>query len=238
MEGRRQVRLLGLDAYRRTFNNVPGWMHLLDLHLFDRILSHQLDANIRGDILEIGSYHGKSAIALGYGLREDETLHICDLFGSVVDGVSREGFDPYDGLTVEAFVKQYTRFHERWPELYVCASNQCSLGRKQFRFIHVDGGHAYDVVSGDATLASGHADEDGVVVFDDYRSVHTPGVPAALWESISNGELYPFMLSEVKLYATNNLAAQRLWFDICDDFALPNEIHEMHGYSVRRVWLD
>ncbi len=42
---------------------------------------------------------------------------------------------------------------------------------------------------------------EGVVVFDDYRAEHTPGVAAAVWQRLDKG-LSPFALSPVKMYAT------------------------------------
>jgi len=40
----------------------------------------------------------------------------------------------------------------------------------------------------------------GVVVFDDYRSEHTPGVSAAVWQAIISDGLIPIALTPAKLY--------------------------------------
>lgn len=230
--------LRGIGEYRRTaFTSIPGWMHALDLALFDRILAHQLGAGISGDMLEIGSYHGKSAIALGYGLRINETLTVCDLFGTDSDDVfSDEGMDAYDGLTVGAFLKQYQRFHERDPIIQVCSSSSLDLTDCHFRFAHIDGGHAYNVVRDDIALVHPHA-LDGVIALDDYRSSHTPGVSAAAWEATSQGFLFPFLLSEVKMYAATTEAGQCYWLNVCRQFDLPREEHVIHDYDVARMWL-
>lgn len=231
------MKLPGVDAYRRGgFSRVPGWMHALDLDLFDQILAHQLDADIHGDLLEIGSYHGKSAIVLGYGLRPDETLVACDLFGLDVDGVPTEGCDAYEGLTVEHFGHQYCSWHERPPQICAIPSSLLDLTDQQFRFVHVDGGHAYTVVRDDLILAAAHSVPHGVIAVDDYRSSHTPGVSAAAWEAAAAGILFPFLLSEVKLYAATSLAGQLYWRDACRGFDLPREEHEIHGVEVVRMW--
>lgn len=231
------MRLPGIEQYRRSaFNQIPGWMHALDLDLFDRILAHQLDADITGDMLEIGSYHGKSAIALGYGLRDGETLTVCDLFGADVEGVPSEGIDAYEGLSVNDFQASYRRFHRHEPIIHACPSSMLNLTDQQFRFAHIDGGHAYDVVRDDIALVHKHALKC-VVALDDYRSVHTPGVSAALWEAVAHGMLFPFLLSEVKVYATTSQAAQYFWFSTAQQFSgLASEVHTMHGYDVLRVW--
>lgn len=230
--------LPGIAEYRRTaFKSIPGWMHDLDLDLFDRILDHQLTAGITGDILEIGSYHGKSAIALGHGLRDDEQLHVCDMFGAPFVGVPCEGIDDYTGLTISDFAKQYTRFHDRAPIVQQCPSSLLNLDGLLFRFAHIDGGHAYDVVRDDINAVRKHVEPlAGVIALDDYRSVHTPGVSAAVWQAAANATLYPFLLSEVKVYAAVTRAGQDYWLDVCRQFELPAEEHTMHGYNVRRAW--
>jgi len=44
--------------------------------------------------------------------------------------------------------------------------------------------------------------ERGVVVCDDIRSAHTPGVAAATWEAVVNDGLNPIVMSHAKLYST------------------------------------
>ncbi len=88
-----------------------------NFRLIDFILGHQLSEPVLGDILEIGSYEGKSTILLGYGLRDDETLVVCDLFGlNPADFQAPTEFTRIGacaGLTVERFQKHYDRFHRR-----------------------------------------------------------------------------------------------------------------------------
>lgn len=43
---------------------------------------------------------------------------------------------------------------------------------------------------------------EGVVVLDDFRSEHTPGVSIAAWEAVLNRGLRPICLSTQKLYGT------------------------------------
>jgi hypothetical protein len=44
--------------------------------------------------------------------------------------------------------------------------------------------------------------DDGIVVFDDYRSVHTPGVSVAVWEAMLRDGLKPIALTRKKWYGT------------------------------------
>lgn len=229
------MRLFGADDYRnRGFGNVPGWMHILDLELFDMVLAHQLATETPGHLLEIGSFHGKSAIVLGYGLRADEQLTVCDIFGDVTN-VPLEGTDPYDGLTADAFIQQYKRFHKKAPDVRSMPSSQLVLDQP-YRFIHVDGGHAYEVVRDDINLVVRHASPGAVIALDDYRTVHTPGTSAAVWEAACNRTIYPFLVSEVKLYAATTKRDQLYWRDVCRQWDFPQEEHEIFGSDIVRVW--
>jgi hypothetical protein len=173
-----------------------------DFRLIDFILGHQLSEPVLGDILEIGSYAGKSTILLGYGLRDHETLVVCDLFGlNPADFQAPTEFmriGACAGLTIERFHEHYDRFHRRRPQLEVCASSHLEnrIKGRSFRFIHIDGSHAYDSVRSDIWMAVEHAVQDAVVVVDDYRSPHTPGVAAAVWEAAAANAIYPFCITE------------------------------------------
>ena len=88
------------------------------------------------------------------------------------------------------------------------------------RFVHIDGSHLYEFIKSDIEAALDLADPDAVIVLDDYRTMHTPGVAAAAWAAVVEERLFPVCLSELKLYATvqptdlaDRLAA---WFETTD----------------------
>ncbi len=238
-------RLPGAVTYRDALDTIAGWFYPMDILLFEFILGCQLRDGIRGDVLEIGAYEGKSAILLGYGLRDDEALVVCDLFGLDPTDfeVPTEGMQDYTGLTLDRFYQNYDRFHPRRPHLEVCPSWQLGerIGGRRFRFIHIDGGHAYECVQTDIRIAIDHAAEDAVIVLDDYRSPHTPGAAAAVWEATLGGFLYPFGITETKLYATASREAQTRWrktfldFDTAD-VPWASQLHEVAGSELVRFW--
>ena len=45
---------------------VPGWFDRTDAMMFDAVDAAQRRENVRGDLLEIGCFQGRSAILLGY----------------------------------------------------------------------------------------------------------------------------------------------------------------------------
>ncbi|OBH12906.1 MULTISPECIES: class I SAM-dependent methyltransferase [unclassified Mycobacterium] len=221
------------NLYAEQMDNVDGWFFEADVALFTKLLACQTAERIKGDMLEIGTYQGKSAILMGYGLRDDEELVICDLFDAVVD---HDDLAPlprrqYAGLDQQQFLANWDRFHTRRPQLEVCPSSELDLGERALRFTHIDGCHSYRCVAKDIHLAVTHAAPRGVIALDDYRGVETPGVAAAVWQAVGNGFLFPFAATYMKLYACASAADQSYWLDrvrdsadICasPDFALPS----------------
>jgi hypothetical protein len=166
-------------------------------------------------MLEIGTYQGKSAILMGYGLRDDEELVVCDLFGAVMDhaDIPLNRRQEYSGLNEEEFLANWDRFHPRRPTLEVCESSKLDLGERVFRFIHVDGCHSYQCVVKDISLVAEHTAKRGVIALDDYRAVEAPGVPAAIWQAVEKGLLFPFAGTWMKMYACTSAEDQKFWFE-------------------------
>ena len=240
---RAALNLPGAEDYVSYSRTVPGWFSATDFRLFDFMLGRQLSEATKGDILEIGCYQGRSTILLGYALRDEDQLVVCDLFGADPDnfGAPQEGMAAYDGLTADRFYHHYGRFHEDRPQVEICPSTQLRdrITSRSFRFLHIDGSHAYDSVCADIALAVAHATAGAVVVLDDYRSPHTPGVSAATWEAVAAGLLYPFCISEMKLYATVSASEHAAWMAACSrlstDRAWGSEVHEVRGRGLVRL---
>jgi hypothetical protein len=190
------IAALDVEQYFKDLRKIPGWFWPIDMFLFAGIDQLQKAESLTGDILEIGTYQGKSAILLGYFLQVHEELIICDTFESEAIGKHNltENQKYYTNLQRQTFEKNFAQFHSRPPRKHLPESNT-------FRFIHIDGSHLYDVVREDIRLSQQLLGDNGVVVFDDYRSPHTPGVAAALWDAVLHESLHPFCLSPGKMYA-------------------------------------
>ncbi|MFJ3219002.1 class I SAM-dependent methyltransferase [Kitasatospora sp. NPDC086801] len=188
--------------------DVPGWFWDHDRHSFDWFMGQQEKAGITGDLLEMGAYLGRSAIVIGEHLQPGETFTVCDLFDS--DAPDDENAAEMDtsyrkSLTRSAFEANYLAFHEELPEIIQAPTSILAGGRiaaGTFRFIHIDASHLYEHVVGDLQVARVALQDQGVVVLDDYRSQHTPGVAAATWGAVFNHGLKPIMLTECKFYGT------------------------------------
>jgi hypothetical protein len=190
----------------RRFNDVKGWFPSLDQVLFAALLTRHERLGERGDLLEMGVFMGKSAIFTGSFLGAGERFTVCDLFdGPAPDQRNAaEAQKSYASLTRAAFEQNYLAFHDELPHV---VQGPTSLLAQQVeaatcRFVHIDASHLYEHVAGDIGTARQALVPGGVVVLDDFRSEHTPGVAAATWEAVFNRGLRPVCLSTQKLYGT------------------------------------
>ncbi|MCI3278349.1 class I SAM-dependent methyltransferase [Streptomyces cylindrosporus] len=186
--------------------DVPGWFPPLDQLLFTWFLARQETGGRRGDLLELGAYMGKSAILLGQHLQDGEEFTVCDLFGGEApDGANRaETAKSYSSLTRRAFERNYLSFHDELPRVIEAPTSVIprEVAPGTCRFVHIDASHLYEHVRDDIGAARDLLLPDGIVVLDDFRSEHTPGVSVATWEAVLNRGLRPICLSTQKLYGT------------------------------------
>ncbi|MER5349309.1 class I SAM-dependent methyltransferase [Kitasatospora sp. NPDC002551] len=188
--------------------DIPGWFFELDQEAFRHLLTAQSAAGLSGDILELGSYLGRSAVLLGDHLRPDERLTVCDLFDSEAGDADNDAemtMSYRSTLTRRGFEANYLAFHPELPTIVQAPTSVLADGRipaGSCRFVHVDASHLYEHVTGDIEVARQALAEDGLVVLDDYRSEHTPGVSAAVWQAVFTGGLRPVLLTPMKFYGT------------------------------------
>ena len=198
----------GVAEYLSAKDSVPGWFFDADVRLFLAVNELQSRRGIRGNVLEIGAFYGKSAILLGYCLQAGERLVVCDIFehtGTLTSEGQAEHDNYYTAsLRQQEFERHYRRFHQSLPDLIVGPSAQLDRAALagQFRLIHVDGGHEYEIVREDILTARALLGPGGIVIFDDWSQPHCPGVAFALWESYRETGMIPLGFSSNKLYAT------------------------------------
>ncbi|GAB2781209.1 class I SAM-dependent methyltransferase [Streptomyces daliensis] len=191
----------------RSFYEVPGWFYNSDVVLFDWFLDRQWRREQRGDLLEMGAYMGKSAVMMRAYLREEETFTVCDLFDSEEapsEHNEREMRGSYASLTRRAFEANFLAFHDELPRIIQAPTSVVpdEVEADSCRFVHVDASHMYEHVHQDIASARDVLTDSGVVVLDDFRSEHTPGVACAAWQAVLEGGLKPVCVSGQKLYGT------------------------------------
>lgn len=190
----------------RSFYDVPGWFYNTDVVLFDWFLSRQRRLGQRGDLLEMGAYLGKSAVLMQAYLRDGEQFTVCDLFDSDAPDEynEREMRGSYATLTRRSFESNFLSFHDELPRIIQAPTSvvPAEVAADSCRFVHVDASHLYEHVRPDIENSRQVLTGDGLVVLDDYRSSHTPGVACATWQAVLEGELRPVCVSGNKFYGT------------------------------------
>ncbi len=167
--------LIPLFSRLRT---IPGWFTYDDCVHFHLLLSMQQMMGVSGDMLEIGSYHGRSTACMAAYLQAGEKLVVCDAFEQDTD-------DTYaDKPSPARLRRNLLAVHPAldWEQIDVraCLSRDLQLDDAQFRFIHIDGGHSKEEALADLTLCAAHLAPHGVLVMDDYHNRYWPGVTAAV----------------------------------------------------------
>lgn len=185
---------------------IPGWFDRVDQCVFDCLLRWQHTTNVRGDLVELGCYLGKSAVLLGRYVRSGEKLTVCDLFGEPAPdpATTAECASSYPDLGRAGFETNYLRCHPVLPEILQSdtAAVVEHVPASSCRLVHVDASHQYRNTRTDITTARTLLHPDGIAVFDDFRSIHTPGVAAAVWEAVLRDGLHPICVTPFKLYGT------------------------------------
>lgn len=194
----------------KSFYDVPGFFWWLDRMVFAAALREQSD-DPPGDLCELGVYLGRSSVIVGDFVRPNERFVVVDLFGSTDDFTDSsqdqanraENDRSYHTLTRQKFEANYLALHDDLPEVYQEPSSRVveHLGESSVRFLHIDASHLYHFVAEDVRNAKWLLRPGGLVVFDDYRSAHTPGVSAAVWQAVFSDGLIPVAITPMKMYA-------------------------------------
>jgi hypothetical protein len=190
----------------QSLHEVPGWFYRADILLFDWFLRRQQTTGLRGDLLELGSYMGKSAVLMRAYLSEGENFTVCDLFGADAPDThnQQETSGSYRTLTRQAFEANYLSFHDELPRVLHAPTSVVAeeVPAGSCRFVHVDASHLYEHVRSDIANARKLLGAGGLLAMDDYRSSHTPGVACATWQAVLEDGLRPVCLTNNKFYGT------------------------------------
>jgi predicted O-methyltransferase YrrM len=163
----------------RRLRKIPGWFTVDDCGHFHVILRMQSLTGVRGDLLEIGCYFGRSTGAMAGHLNDGEQLIVCDAFDSVK---TADDYDTYP--SVNDFLRNLAEVHPKADlsrvKVHECLSSSLELADSaRVRFAHVDGGHSRAEALHDLELVYRHLCPRGVIAVDDYQH---PG-----WPEVSDG---------------------------------------------------
>lgn len=163
-----------IDVFSRI-KDIPGWFNVDDCGHFFLVLSYQSATGVKGDLLEIGSYHGRSTVLMATCLQPGERIVVCDAFESNID--DHYANKPSPAALISNMKRLNPRIGEDRIVIHKCLSNDLHLNKEEkFRFIHIDGGHSAEQAYFDLNLCSKHLTPHGIIVMDDYYNKLWPGV--------------------------------------------------------------
>jgi SAM-dependent methyltransferase len=168
------------NVYNQHCRKINGWFSKEAASLFALLNELQRENDIEGDLFEIGTHHGKSAVLLACMAQPGrESLGICDLFGDQSENVSASG-----GGDQAIFKENIRKLSLPALEINTFWKNSQNLKIQEigqnFRFFHVDGGHNCNEALSDLKLAALVILPEGVIVVDDPFRPEWPGVTEAI----------------------------------------------------------
>jgi predicted O-methyltransferase YrrM len=161
--------------------NIEGWLSKFEQ--FALIHLPSMVDHLSGDIIEIGSYKGKSTIALALGSSLMSTkkrpIYAIDPF---VEPPFKFFWENVKNHGLEKFVIPIKKHSEE-------AYDDCP---KSIAAIFIDGDHNYSSVKHDIIHYAPRVVKGGFIVFHDYDSHYWPGVPKAV-DELCNNEDYQYV---------------------------------------------
>jgi hypothetical protein len=211
---------------------VPGWFLPEAAILFAAYNQLLRERNLIGDVLEIGVYHGKSAILLASFPGEGRSFVAVDLF----DNLQSFDADVVGALGMkEAFFENLRAYHGTTTSTRAIAASSASLTasdlRGDFTFCHIDGDHSQNGTYADFDLCYQVVRPGGIIAVDDYFNQLFPGVAEGgfRWNLDHPGALVPVAIGYNKAIFHKPLAGVHINADFTGRFrSIP--------YSVTQLW--
>ncbi|QDU84468.1 hypothetical protein Pla163_15780 [Planctomycetes bacterium Pla163] len=160
------------ERYMQIHGSIDGWFSRESAAIWDSLLEFQAADGVRGNMLEIGVWEGKSAALTAMHARPGETVHLADL-DLKIEPIQRAlgAARPEPGV-------EFTTIAGDSRDLNVSPLVAEEFGRH--RFIHIDGEHTARAVTNDLALANQLLAPQGVVVVDDFFSWLYPQITEAV----------------------------------------------------------
>lgn len=188
------------DNLKHCFSEVqdiPGWFDFDDAQFISQINTKQQEKLVKGNILELGIWEGKSFIFMADLLEMNEELTGIDLFEGA------KGQQRLNNL-LERLKSKSKKIRVLRGDTRALMDSPPPTGFRSQRIIHVDAGHEHSEVLADLNNIEKFALNQGsVIILDDLPVRHFPGVWSGLasWILLGNGSKYrPFLISRSKAY--------------------------------------
>lgn len=177
-----------VHAFFDKFEHVAGYYDVVSAALieffFDVIDEHP--QFFSGDILEIGTYEGRSARHLAMHVRPGETLHLCD---------------PYDRFPdVVREVQEDCLGHVHGMHGFSWQIGPDDIADRSVRLAYIDGEHGRNAILNDVAVADRVLRPEGIAILDDFLNPEFMGVTigAIEWMALNPGRLQMLLASSGK----------------------------------------
>ena len=153
-------------------NNIPSWMYIFEKYSLK---------NKKMDVLEIGSFEGRSSVFLLKKL-DGINLTCVDTFKPFHE-LQNNNSEIFDNI-FNNFKKNTNTYSERLNIIKNTSLNFFTINKKNFDFIYVDGSHEYVDVKKDADEAFKIIKKDGIIIFDDFLWQHKQNLKKSITYAI------------------------------------------------------
>ena len=164
------------QKYLQAYPRIEGWFSYDAALLFAAYSQLNAASGIAGDTLEIGVYHGLSAITVAHLRGPGHRTVAIDLFEKAVMNDAYGIGETYRKI----FERNMREFHQPLDFLQIVSGAsgelQSSDYPNSFSFCHVDGGHSPQETFADLRFASDILVPGGILALDDYFNPQQPGV--------------------------------------------------------------
>lgn len=158
-------------------------------------LLYQLAADVPkcGTIVEVGSYQGKSTVALALGVKTKHYFDAALLYAIDPRHTTKDTMTDFSMTNQSAFFKNLLAFDVSDTVRVINLSSweahlTWSETRNSIDLVWIDGNHNYQYVSEDAYMWSQQITPDGKIIFHDYNNPDFPGVRQAVNEFVANSK--------------------------------------------------
>lgn len=168
---------------------IEGMLSPFSMAALDMLLSLQRELGAKGDVLEIGTYRGKSAALLGTHLRPSERLTLVD----IADYLDPASVAPFKAQT-DFVLAPSSRLKSALPNY----SARCGT----FRLIHIDASHGYEETFQELEMADELLAPLGIIAMDDFTNLNYSQNIAAIFKYLytTSTKLMLFLVTDEKGY--------------------------------------
>lgn len=165
----------------------------------EKLFILSLTQDLKGDIVEIGSWLGKSTVHLAKGCQvaNNGIVHAVDTFKGNVGKESLYTAPLAETETILSRFKKNVKLAKvaKYIKIYPMTSAEAQkMIRKKIRMVFIDGCHEYEFVTKDIQIWAKKLQKGGLIVLDDFTQAF-PGVIQAVEEQIITNSDFHVLLN-------------------------------------------